>query len=118
MATVVYLLCALTSTTCAVLLARGYRRSRTRLLLWSAVCFGFLALNNMLLVIDLAVWHDVDLSVVRTATALTGLVALLYGLIFDTDYLIRAGAFAMIAAAIVDKNRAARPRRKAQLTRR
>ena len=40
MATVVYLLCALTSLGCALLLLAAYRRERARLLLWSCVCFG------------------------------------------------------------------------------
>ena len=45
----VYLLCALTSLACAVLLLRGYFRTRVRLLLWSGLCFVGLALNNALL---------------------------------------------------------------------
>ena len=35
----VYVLCALTSLGCAVLLVRGYLESRARLLLWSSVSF-------------------------------------------------------------------------------
>jgi hypothetical protein len=85
MATAVYILCALTSTACALLLARSYLHTRTRLLLWSALCFMFLALNNLLLVVDLALWTSHDLRVTRTATALAGVTVLLYGFIFDTD---------------------------------
>jgi hypothetical protein len=85
MATAVYILCASTSTACAILLLRAYRRNRVRLLLWSFLCFAMLAVNNMLLVVDLAVIEDTDLSIARTATALTGLVLLLYGLIYDTQ---------------------------------
>lgn len=81
MATAVYVLCALTSTACAVLLARAQRRSHAPLLLWSAVCFGLLAVNNVLLVIDLSVMPDDDLSAWRDAVALAGLAALLFGLI-------------------------------------
>ena len=84
MATVVYLLCALTSLGCALLLFAAYRRERARLLLWSCVCFGWLALNNALLVVDLVVVTDVDLSIVRVSTALVGLLTLLFGLIYDT----------------------------------
>ena len=83
MAEVVYLLCALTSATCAVLLWRGWSRSRARLLLWSAVCFTLLTANNVLLFVDLVVVTDVDLSEVRMATGLSGLLVLLYGLIYD-----------------------------------
>ncbi len=85
MATAVYILCASASTACAVLLLRAYRRSGVRLLLWSFFCFAMLAVNNMLLVVDLAVIEDTDLSIPRTATALAGLVLLLYGLIYDTQ---------------------------------
>ena len=53
MAEFVYTLCAATSILCAWLLFRGYRRHRTRLLFWSALCFSGLALNNALLLFDL-----------------------------------------------------------------
>ncbi len=85
MATVVYLLCALTSSACAALLLAAYRRSGARLLLWTFLCFGWLAVNNVLLVVDLALIAGVDLSIPRVATALAGLVTLLYGLIYDTE---------------------------------
>ncbi len=84
MATVVYLLCAVTSIVCAALLLSAFWRSRARLLLWTFLCFGWLAVNNILLVVDLAVVKDVDLSIPRVATALVGLLVLLYGLIYDT----------------------------------
>ncbi|HYJ79056.1 MAG TPA: DUF5985 family protein [Longimicrobiaceae bacterium] len=84
MATLVYALCAVTSLLCAVLLVRGYRRSGARLLLWAAVCFSGLALNNLLLFIDLRVVPAVDLSAWRSLPALAGVMALLYGLVWDT----------------------------------
>lgn len=85
MATVVYLLCALTSIACAALLLAAYRRSRARLLFWSFLCFAWLAVNNVLLVVDLTLIKGVDLSIPRVATALAGLLVLLYGLVYDTD---------------------------------
>ena len=42
---IVYILCFLTSAACAWLLGRSYARSGVRLLLWSSICFGFLAAN-------------------------------------------------------------------------
>lgn len=84
MATLVYALCALTSTACAFLLLRGYLRSRFRLLLWSGLCFGGLALNNVLLFVDKRVVPDMDLSVWRTVPALVGIAMLLYGFVWDT----------------------------------
>ena len=80
----VYGLCALTSIVCAALMFRGYRRSRTRLLFWSAWCFAGLALNNALLLVDLYVVPAVDLFVIRTSVALLAMLILLYGLIWDS----------------------------------
>jgi len=51
----VYLLCLGTSIACLVLLARSYTRTGTRLLLWSAICFVALSLNNLFLFIDVVV---------------------------------------------------------------
>jgi hypothetical protein len=82
-ATVVYVLCAVTSCLCAVLLARGYLASRSRLLLWSALCFCFLGVNNLLLVADKVIVTGSDLQLARTLTALAGVAVLLYGLIWE-----------------------------------
>lgn len=81
----VYILCAATSTACAILLLRGYRQSRARLLLWSAACFIGLALNNVLLVIDLRIGAAVDLSIWRMIPAVLGAGALLYALVWETQ---------------------------------
>jgi drug/metabolite transporter (DMT)-like permease len=79
-------LAALTCLACTVLLFRGYARSGMGLLLWSALCFVFLTLNNLLLFFDLAVFADsIDLRPWRLAAALLGLVFLLYGFIFESD---------------------------------
>ena len=84
-ADIVYVLCVLTSLACAVLLWRGYRRSRARLLMWSSLCFACLALNNMLLIIDLRMLPAVDLSLWRTVPALLGISLLVYGLVWDAE---------------------------------
>ena len=84
MATAIYILCALTSLACALLLLRGYLRNRVPLLLWSALCFFGLALNNSLLFIDLSVVPTMDLSVWRSVPALVGVGLLIYGLIWKT----------------------------------
>jgi hypothetical protein len=84
MATLVYALCALTSLACALLLLRGYRSTGVRLLLWSGLCFGGLALNNLLLLIDKRVAPTLDLSLWRTLPALAGIALLLYGLVWET----------------------------------
>jgi hypothetical protein len=86
MAEAVYVLCMATSIACAVLLLRAYARSRARFLLWSGLCFAFLAVNNLLLYVDLSLTPaKVDLRIYRHATSLVGLLLLLYGLIWDTE---------------------------------
>ena len=59
MAETVYVLCALTSILCAALLFRAYRGNRSRLLLWSTLCFVGLALNNVFLFVDIVVVPDI-----------------------------------------------------------
>lgn len=81
---IVYALCALTSIGCAIFLLRGYLRGRVRLLLWSGLCFVGLALNNVLLFVDLRVVPDIDLSLWRTIPAVVGVAILLYGLVWET----------------------------------
>jgi hypothetical protein len=77
----VYVLCAVTSIACAVLLFRGFLETRTRLLFWSSLCFAGLALNNVLLLVDLFVVPDIDLGLLRSGTALIALAVLLVGLV-------------------------------------
>ena len=79
----VFVLCALTSLACAVLLLRAYRRSQVRLLFWSALCFFAFTLNNILLIVDLRFIPTIDLSILRTATTFVGVCCLLYGLIWE-----------------------------------
>jgi hypothetical protein len=85
MAQTVYLLCAATSAACAVLLLRGHHRTGTPLLLWSGLCFVGLALNNAMLVVDLILIPDVDLSTWRLLPAAAGVASLLYGLVWESE---------------------------------
>ena len=81
----VYLLCFATSAACAWLLARSYRRSGARLLLWSALCFTFLAGNNLVVVLDLLVLEQVNLRAARLLLALAAVSILLFGFIWDLE---------------------------------
>jgi hypothetical protein len=85
--TIVYILCFLTSAACAWLLGRSYAANGARLLLWSSICFGFLALNNLLLVMDLVVWPapEVDLRLPRLLMALAAVASLIWGFIWDVE---------------------------------
>lgn len=82
--TMVYALCALTSAACAFLLLRSYARNGLRLLLWSGLCFVGLAINNILLFIDLRILPETDLSVIRTLPAVVGVLLLVYGLVWES----------------------------------
>ncbi|MEZ0242759.1 MAG: DUF5985 family protein [Sphingomonas sp.] len=84
--TLVYILCFVTSALCALLLARSYRRTSARLLLWSALCFGLLAVNNLLLVVDLVLTPpDFDLRALRYILAAAAVSVLLFGFIWDLE---------------------------------
>ncbi len=81
-AEIVYVLCTLTSLLCAALLQRGYKRSGTRLLMWSALCFVGLFLNNAILFVDnIILPSTINLSIWRLLPALIGVALLCYGLI-------------------------------------
>ena len=84
MAAVVYVLCALTSALCAVLLLRAWLAHRQRLVLWTGLGFAGLTVNNLLLVVDLVVLPDVDLQLARDASGLLALAVLLFGLIWES----------------------------------
>ncbi len=81
----VYLLCFLTSTGCAILLARSYARSGLRLLLWSALCFALLAANNLVVIFDMIVLPAWDLRPLRLALALGAILVLLFGFIWERE---------------------------------
>jgi hypothetical protein len=82
---IVYILCALTCLICAVLLFRGYLHRHVRLLLWSALCFTGLMIDNVLLYVDVIVVPDVDLSIWRKIPGLVAIALLLVGLVWDSN---------------------------------
>lgn len=82
----VYLLCFAASLLCMVLLLRSFLRSRSRLLLWSTLCFVCLSINNLLLFIDVVLLPtEVDLLPFRQFSATAGVGVLLYGFIWDAE---------------------------------
>jgi len=85
MADIIYTLCAVTSGLCAWLLASAYRKTRSRLLLWSSIAFAGLALNNLARWIDNLVLPEIDLSIVRACLGLAAMLVLLYGLIWEAE---------------------------------
>jgi hypothetical protein len=83
--TAVYILCFLTSAACAWLLGRSYLANRTRFLLWSSICFVFLALNNLALVFDLVILPAYDLRLARLLLALAAAVSLIWGFVWEVE---------------------------------
>ena len=83
-AEVVYLLCATTSLVVAAMLLRQYRKVRTRLVLWSFICFTGLVVNNVLVYVDLVMFTGVDLSAYRSGAGAAAMASMLYGLVWET----------------------------------
>lgn len=84
MAELVYLLCATTSMGCAFLLFRSYRQQHSRLLLLSTLCFLGMAINSVLLFIDLAMLPELDMRLARTLVAYVSILGFLLGLIGES----------------------------------
>ena len=83
---VVYGLCLLASLLCAGLLIRAWTKARTRLLLWTAISFGFLALNNLLLVVDLVLLPtQVELWWPRQLALVAAIGVLVYAFVWEVD---------------------------------
>jgi len=80
---ILYLLCFCTCLFCCMLLIRSHRINRSRILLWSAACFALLALNNLLVVIDLILLPTVDLSLPRLIASFLAVSTLLVGFIWE-----------------------------------
>lgn len=82
----VYLLCFATSLVCLILLVRSYLRTRAKLLMWSALCFVGLALNNLLVFVDVIVLPtEINLLPLRNLVSLAAVGVLLYGFIWEAD---------------------------------
>ena len=82
----VFFLCVITSSACMWLLLRGWRRTGTRLLLWSALCFVGLSINNLLVFTDLVILpRTVDLVPWRHVTSLASVSVLIWGFIWEAD---------------------------------
>ena len=83
MGSIVFILSAVTSLACAGLLLRAYIASKTRILMWSALCFAGLSLNNVILVVDLLLVPHTDFSTIRLIIADVSLAVLTLGLAWE-----------------------------------
>ena len=80
---IIYVLCALTSLACAVLLHRNARRAGSRMLFWCGLCFWLLTVSSVLVIVDHYLVPDVPLWPARHGTSLLAIAVLLYGLVFE-----------------------------------
>jgi hypothetical protein len=80
----VYVLCAATSFLCSAMLLRGYLKTHVNLLLWSALCFLGLAIDNSVLSVDRILMPDTDMTLWRRLPGFVALTLLLFGLVWDS----------------------------------
>lgn len=85
MAELVHFICGVLSIACASLLLRNYWRTGSRLLLWTSLCFVFLALNNIFVYVDLVLFTQIDFGgrLVRNALNACAGGIMLFGLIWE-----------------------------------
>jgi hypothetical protein len=81
----VYALCLAASVLCAVLLLQQWRKTRLKLLFWTALGFVALAANNLFLVGDLVMFPSAYLWPLRLAASAAAVAILLYGFIWEAD---------------------------------
>lgn len=80
---VVFILCMLTSLVSGLLLWRAAEGPSRRLLMWSAMFFFGMAINNAILFADVIVGPQTDLTLPANAVALVSVIALLYALVWE-----------------------------------
>jgi hypothetical protein len=81
MVALTYALCALTALACAIMLLIGARKTGSRMLFWSALCFAGLSVSNALIAVDAVTVPD--LGMLRLGVSLVSVALLLYGLVFE-----------------------------------
>ncbi len=82
---IVYFLCLGACLLCTYVLTRSYLHTHARLLLWSALCFGLLACNSLLVIFDILIFPAVDFSLARAILSLAAVSVLLFGFIWDLE---------------------------------
>lgn len=85
MAIALDILTFLTTVVCAFLLLRAYQNVRKPLLLWSGLCFVWLAIANALRIADLHIFLALDLYTYRLLATAVAMGLLLYGLIWESQ---------------------------------
>ena len=60
-------------------------QTRARILLWSALCFGLLGLNNLVVIFDLLILPNMNFRETRLALSLAAVSVLLFGFVWDLE---------------------------------
>jgi hypothetical protein len=81
----VFALCCAASVLCAVLLIRSYVRTKRRFLLWCALSFGLIAINNTLVLLDILWPPEGNLIVYRQVATLSAVVIMIYGFMWEVE---------------------------------
>ena len=81
----VYMFSFVTCADCAALLVRSWLKTQTRLLLWIAISFTLLAVNNFFLFADTTLFPAVELGPYRTISAVAAVSVLIFGLIWEAE---------------------------------
>jgi len=81
----VNILGTLTVGLCAILLFRAFLKVRKRFLFWCALCFGGLTVSNAMLIVDLYLMPEVSMYPQRLLVAAGAMLAMVYGLIFESE---------------------------------
>lgn len=81
----IYILGVVTCLICTLLLARGYLRTRVRLLMWCCIFFAAITVDNFILFFDLIVYPQVDLALWRNSATLFGLASMIFGLVWEGE---------------------------------
>ena len=81
----VYMFCFIACAICAGLLVRSWFKTRTRLLLWTAIGFSLLAVNNFFLFADMTLFPQHDLAAFRVGSAILAILTMIVGLIWEAE---------------------------------
>ncbi|MFP5236876.1 MAG: DUF5985 family protein [Acidobacteriota bacterium] len=84
MNSILYVVTALTTLLCAVLLLRAYFRVRRALLLWSGLCFVLLTVSYFLVWADLVLVPDSEWYTARLIPTAAAMALLLVGLVWES----------------------------------
>ena len=80
---IVFMLCMLTSLVSGILLRRAAQGASRQLLMWSAIFFFGMAVNNAILFADVLVGPELDLTLAANLVAAVSIFSLLYALIWE-----------------------------------